>query len=224
MTFVFEPRALLLALLFSIFVIIMLFVMGARFIRRTNIIDIVNEARKSEPIRCRAQLVRLGRSRADDFGRNGGIPYALIFCPGYFTGMHPRDFSAIFYAPLFVGLYMVLLHTVVNGWSRKHKHYKNIISTSMMKFQGRQTVRNMLVMTVLLAGAYFAMFYSPMLGTSAMMGYSSRPTDYVFHYRMDQNMIGRAETEDAGARVRNNPKGLERGSMRYSGTGWPEAY
>jgi hypothetical protein len=90
---------------------------------------------------------------------------------------------------------MVLLHTVVNGWSRKYKHYKNIISTSMMKFQGRQTVRNMLVMTVLLAGAYFAMFYTPMLGTGAMMGYSSRPTDYVFRWRMDQNMIRQAEVE-----------------------------
>ena len=57
-------------------------------------------------------------------------------------------------------MYMILLHTVVNGWRKRHK-YRDIIATSMMKFQGRQTVRNMLVMTLLIAGAYFASFYAP---------------------------------------------------------------
>ena len=37
----------------------------------------------------------------------------------------------------------------------------------MMKFQGRQTVRNMLVMTLLVAGAYFASFYAPMMSSSS---------------------------------------------------------
>lgn len=81
---------------------------------------------------------------------------------------------------------MILLHTVVNGWRGGRNRYKNIISTSMMKFQGRQTVRNMLVITVLLAGGYFAAFYTPMLGTGAMQGFDKRPVDYVYHYRMDQ--------------------------------------
>ena len=89
----------------------------------------------------------------------------------------PEGLSVIFYLPLFIGLYMVLLHTVVNGWRAGRNHYKHIITTSMMKFQGRQTVRNMLVITVLIAGAYFASFYTPMLGTGAMMGFENRPVD-----------------------------------------------
>lgn len=193
MTFILEPRAFLFSLLYSLFVILMLFGMGAQFVRRTNIIDIVNEARKSEPIRA--------VPRWYGFGGIGFILFGGVLgnnMPGFFVHiLHwypPEGFSMIFFAPVFVGLYMVLLHTVVNGWSRKHS-YKNIISTSMMKFQGRQTVRNMLVMTVLLAGAYFAMFYTPMLGTGAIMGLDRRPTDYVFHYRMDQNMIGQTEIE-----------------------------
>ena len=72
---------------------------------------------------------------------------------------------------------MVLLHSVVNGWRKGKNRYKSIISASMMKFQGRQTVRNMLVITVLVAGAYFAAFYSPMLGTGTMMGYDARTVD-----------------------------------------------
>ena len=55
----------------------------------------------------------------------------------------PGAVDALFYLPALAGLYMVLLHTVVNGWRRGANRYKHIISVSMMKFQGRQTVRNM---------------------------------------------------------------------------------
>ena len=51
MSLAFDPQAYLFALAFSAFVILMLFFMLSRFIRRTNIIDVVNEARKSEPIK-----------------------------------------------------------------------------------------------------------------------------------------------------------------------------
>mgnify|MGYP000187628526 FL=1 len=64
----------------------------------------------------------------------------------------PAVVDAVFYLPALAGMYMILLHTVVNGW-RKGRRYRDIIATSMMKFQGRQTVRNMLVMTLLIAGA-----------------------------------------------------------------------
>ena len=47
----FDPQAYLLALAFAAYVVVMLFFLAARFIRRTNIIDIVQESHKSEPIR-----------------------------------------------------------------------------------------------------------------------------------------------------------------------------
>ncbi|MGN1038192.1 MAG: hypothetical protein ACI4P0_02200, partial [Mailhella sp.] len=53
-----------------------------------------------------------------------------------------------------------------------------------MKFQGRQTVNNMLVVTVLIAGGLFAAFYAPMLGTSASMSYDAMAFDYGIHYPM----------------------------------------
>ena len=109
--------------------------------------------------------------------------------------MYPPDWINITYLPLFIGLYMVLLHTVVRGWSGEKNRYKNIITHSMMKFQGRQTVRNMLVITVLIAGAYFASFYVPMMGTTGMLEAERRPIDYAFHYRGDQKMLTRNEIE-----------------------------
>lgn len=185
----FDAQAYLFALAFSVFVILMLFLMGWRSIRRTNIIDIVQESHKSEPIRAVPRW----------YGPVGVLLIALGGFLGYFMSsffvkvLHwyaPSVVDALFYLPALIGLYILLLHTVINGWGGKKKQYRDLISTSMMKFQGRQTVRNMLVMTVLLAGAYFASFYAPMMLSSSGTSVASRPYDYLYHYRCDQDMIG----------------------------------
>ena len=182
----FDPEAYIYALAFAAYVTGMLFFLGGRSIRKTNIMDVVQESHKSEPIRAVPRW----------YGPVGiGLLALGGFCgyiaPSVFVrGLHwypPEGLTAVFYLPALAGLYMLLLHTVVNGWGRRHK-YRDLISTSMMRFQGRQTVRNMLVMTVLIAGAYFASFYTPMLGTGAMMSYDARPVDYAYHFRADQDI------------------------------------
>ena len=170
-----------------------LFALAARFIRRTNIIDIVQESHKSEPIRAVPRW----------YGP-AGIALALAgallgyLMPTFFVKvLHwyaPGAVDALFYLPALAGMYMILLHTVVNGWRRKNQ-YRHIISRSMMKFQGRQTVRNMLVMTLLIAGAYFASFYSPMLSSSSENTYASRPIDFEYHWRADQSLPQRDEVQ-----------------------------
>ena len=189
----FDPQSYLLSLAFAAYVVIMLFFLGGRSIRRTNIIDIVQESHKSEPIR---EVKRW-------YGPVGIVLVVIGALAGYLmpsffvTVLHwypPEGLTAVFYLPALVGMYMILLHTVVNGWRKRHK-YRDIIATSMMKFQGRQTVRNMLVMTLLIAGAYFAAFYSPMLSSSSAYSFSSRPVDFEYHMRSDQEQIGRQEVE-----------------------------
>lgn len=183
----FDPQAYLIALMFSIFILVLLFIMGTRFIRRTNIIDVVNEQRKSEPLRdVKPWFGPLGILLIIAGGFGGYL------MPTFFVKVlrrYPPAWANIAYLPLFIGLYMVLIHTVVRGWKHGKNKYRNIITHSMMKFQGRQTVNNMLVITVLIAGAYFAAFYSPMLGTCAMLETDHRPVDYAFHYRTDQTML-----------------------------------
>lgn len=161
-------QALGFALAFSLYVLLMLFGMLARFIRRTNIIDIVSETRKSEPIREVPKW----------FGPIGIILLFSGLLLGYLTPsfcvlvLHwyaPSALTALAFLPALIGLYMILLHTVVNGWRQGKNRYTHLVTTSMMRFQGRQTVRNLLVVTVLIAGAYFASFYAPMLGTGSML-------------------------------------------------------
>ena len=193
MALTFDPKAYLLALLFAGYVVAVLFWMGNRAVRRTNIMDVVQESHRSEPI----------REVKPWYGRVGILlvvtgALAGYLMPGFFVNVlcwyPPSAVSAVFYLPALVGIYMILLHTVVNGW-RRGKRYQNIITTSMMKFQGRQTVRNMLVMTLLIAGAYFAAFYSPMLSSSSAYSFSSRPVDFEYHMRSDQEQISRQEVE-----------------------------
>ena len=193
MVLTFDPRSYFLSLVFSAYVIAMLFLMGSRRIRGTNIMDIVQESHRSEPIREVKQWY-------------GAVGIALVivggfagyWTPGFFIReLHwypPAVVSAVFYLPALVGMYMLLLHTVVNGW-RKNRKYQDIIATSMMKFQGRQTVRNMLVMTLLIAGAYFAAFYAPMISSNSQYSFSSRPIDFEYHWRNDQNLPQWEEVE-----------------------------
>lgn len=187
MRLTFDGRAYFLPLVFCAFVVVMLFLLGARSIRRTNIIDIVQESHKSEPIRDVPRWYGPAGIGLLIFG--GVLGYMMpIFFVRVLHWYAPEGLTAIFYLPALAGLYLILLHTVVNGWGGRKRQYKDLISTSMMKFQGRQTVRNMLVMTLLIAGAYFGSFYTPMLGTGAMMSYDARPVDYVYHFRADQDI------------------------------------
>lgn len=183
----FDPSAYWIALAFSVFVIGALFLMGWRSVGKTNIIDVVQEPRKSEPIH---EIPRwFGVAGIILLIVGGFLGYSVpSFCVLVLHWYAPEWLTALFYIPALAGLYMILLHTVVNGWKRKKHRYKDIIATSMMKFQGRQTVNNMLVMSLLIAGAYFASFYTPMLGVGAMMSYDQRPIDYMYFYRADQNI------------------------------------
>ncbi|MDE7244737.1 MAG: ABC transporter permease [Oscillospiraceae bacterium] len=192
MRLTFDPAAYALPLAFSVFVIAMMFIMGERSVRRTNIIDIVQETHKSEPIRDVPR--RYGLAGIALLAAGGLLGYmAPVFFVQVLHWYAPEWLTAVFYLPALAGLYLLLLHTVVNGWGGKKHQYKDLIATSMMKFQGRQTVRNMLVMTLLIAGAYFGSFYTPMLGTGSMMSYDARPVDYAYHFRGDQDIPQEAE-------------------------------
>lgn len=157
-----------------------------RYLKRTNIMDVVHEEHKNEPVKVLGTWC-------------GPVGFLLLFLGiilGYFTpeiyyalvpGHYPPAWLNLFFAPVFPGLYMIMLHTVVHGWrSHKKNPYKDIISRSMMKFQGKQTVNNLLVSTVLIAGASFAIFYIPMLAVGQITEVANRPYAYRYHYPITQ--------------------------------------
>lgn len=187
MTLKLDFKCLYLSAAFFVIVVAFSCLTACRYLKRTNIMDVVHEEHKNEPVKepgrwCGAIGILLVLAGAV-CGYSAPSVYMKLF------SAYPSALINLFYAPVFAGLYMIMLHTVVHGWRSHQKHpYKNIISRSMMKFQGKQTVNNLLVSTVLIAGSAFALFYIPMLSVGQTMEIKARPFDYSYHYRMDQTV------------------------------------
>lgn len=192
MKLVLDYRALLISLVFLLCVLLSAFIQGVVFLKRTNIMEVINESRRSEPIREVPSWYGIGGIAMVFVGAFLGFGHSNFFI-SVFQWYPPAIFN-ILYLPVFIGLYMLLLFVVVRGGS-KRKPYKGIISRNMMKFQGRQTVNNMLVLTVLLAGASFGIFYIPMIGSGLYMNVASWEYDYQFHYRQDQDILNKIDLE-----------------------------
>lgn len=192
MALTFDFKCLYLSAVFFVIVVAFSCLTAYRYLKKTNIMEVMHEEHRNEPVRqlgiwCGPVGILLVLAGAI-LGYMAPEIYRNLF------SAYPPAWINIFYAPVFVGLYMIMLHTVVHGWrSHKKKPYKNLIARSMMKFQGKQTVNNLLVSTVLIAGSVFAIFYIPILSVAAVMEINSRPYDYYYHYRADQSIPGEAE-------------------------------
>lgn len=195
MLFIFNLRAYIVPFLFFLFVLFLLLIMENRFLARVNVLDIIHESHRPEPVRAVPSWYGWGGVLLIVLGSSLGY-FAPSFCVRVLQWYAPGFLTAVFYLPALVGLYWVLLFTVVGGWHRGKRRYAHLIESGMMQFQGRQTVRNMLVVTVLVAGAYFASFYTPMMMTSSQAALKNREADYQFFYRADQEMISQAEIQE----------------------------
>lgn len=193
MRFSLNLTAFLWPLAFVVLTTFLLLFNGRRFIKRSNIIDIVNEQRKSEPVK----EVKRSSAILGAVFMVGGAALAVIL-PEVLASMGytPPFWISLFYLLAAAGLYLVLVYAVVHGFGGRKSYYKNIITRSMMKFQGRQTVLNMCVITALVIAAYFAMFYPPNQYATQKAMLDARTTDFAFHSRADESGVpGRAEIE-----------------------------
>ncbi len=206
MELVLDFKCLYLSGVFLIIVVGFSCLTAYRYLNRTNIMDVVHEEHKNEPVK------ELGRW-CGPFGivlLLGGavLGYSApeIYCR-IFEKHYPPVWLNLLYAPVFVGLYFIMLHTVVHGWrSHRKMPYKNMISRSMMKFQGKQTVNNLLVSTVLIAGAAFAIFYIPMMAVGQYMEVQTRPYAYSYRYPVMQKVPAKEEVDDMAAKYRLTTK------------------
>lgn len=181
MLFVFEPLGYGTGILFSLAVGICTGVMASQFMKRTNLMDILNENRKIEP------LVEVSKKY--------GLLSVLLIIGGVVLGngaplvmaslgIRMPGLWSLVYLISIVGVYMFLVYVITHHEKGRNpqRYYRKIIPFSMMKFQGRQTVRNMLIVTILIVCSLFACFYPPQLYTAAL-AYKDSPTDYVIPYR-----------------------------------------
>lgn len=182
-------RCLFASVAFFLLVVVLACVFAWRYLKKTNIMEVIREEHINEPVK------ELGRW----CGPAGFLLILVGAVIGYYAPLiwmtlfssYPPSWLAMLYAPVFIGTYMVMLYTVVYGWGRHKKNpYKDIISRGMMKFQAKQTVNNMLVVTLLIAGGAFAIFYLPTVGLTSVFLYKSYPYDYFYQYPADQKVPG----------------------------------
>lgn len=190
----FSAAGLGISLFFAAVTVLILFFMAARYMRRTNLMDILNEEKKNEPL----QLVKKG------YGIAGGIFLVVGLLFGYagpqltanlLKFQMPAIWNAV-YLVVAVGIYMLFVFFIVYHKRGKHpqKYYHNLISNSMMKFQGRQTVRNMCILAFLTGAALYAGSYIPdklvMFRTMA-----DTPVDFNLIYRQTEQEIQKEDIE-----------------------------
>ena len=193
MTYQFGATGLIFGVGFCIFVTLCIFINGAKFIKRSNIMDIIYEQRKSEVVKDIKPWTGIVGWILVISGLflGYGVPNIIVEIIGYIM---PSIWN-VMYLLSFLGLYMVLTHAIIYSKKGKNpkKYYKNIISTNMMRFSGKQTVRNMCVITFLIAGGLFAAFYTPTIMASLLVDIKNNPIDYAFYYKGNENQINKEE-------------------------------
>ena len=185
MALTFDFRCLFVSLAFSLLAIGFSCFQAWLYVKTKNIMETIHEEHMNEPVKEPGKWC-------------GPAGFLMILASAVIGYLSPRVWERLFqsyppfwlqllYMPIFAGLYMIMLHTVTHGWKSNRKNpYKNIISRSIMKFQAKQTVNSLIITTLLVAGASFAIFY-PATGIPTLLGYSQYPYDYFYQYRADQN-------------------------------------
>ncbi len=182
-------------ILFSAALSLSILFLGTRFIRRANIMDILNASRKTEMVReIKPWCGKLGILLVA-----AGLFLAIAvpqFTVRLFRQGMPTVWNAV-YLLCVAGLYLIILSAV--GRSKKgknpEKYYRNIISTNLMRFTARQTTRNMCVISLLVFVMVLAAFWGVMYYCNATEGGSEAAYDYSLHYPALEHQIGREEIE-----------------------------
>lgn len=169
-------------------------ILGIRFIRRTDIMDVLNAGRKTEMVReirpftgkLGATLVVLGL-------------FLAMAVPSLTVRMFHQGMPAFWNATYLLsaaGLYLVMLSAVARSGRGRNpkKYYGNIISTSLMRFTARQTTRNMCVIALLVFVMVLSAFWGVMYYYSATESGNEAPYDYTMHCPARERQISQEET------------------------------
>lgn len=166
-------------------------VLCVRFMRRTNVMDIINEQRKQEPLKKMvtrryfiAGIVMIAA------GIGGGVILPAV--SGRIFKHIMGAWTNLFYVPAAVGLYRVLVYSIAVHKRGKNpqKYYNHMISYGMAKFQGASMVRNMLVITLLIMGGLLGVFYETLQMSDHYDGYEA---DVSLRYPLDAEELGKAD-------------------------------
>lgn len=185
------PGGLVIGIVFALFLVLCIFLLGLRFIRRVNLIDILNEQRKTEMVR----EIKPWTGRAGILLILTGLVLAMAVpavCMRWFLFVMP-SFWNVTYCISAAGLYLFMLSAIGRTGKGRNpeKYYKNIVSANLMRFTARQTTKNMCVITLLVFVLLLSAFWGAMYYRSAYAEGEDAPYDYSMHYPAEEKQITR---------------------------------
>lgn len=185
---------LLVSVLYSIVIIICMMVLAVTFMKRTNIIDILNEQRTNESVK---------QNLTQRYFIIGVVCLILgILIAGVGAQVYSRIMKQnlgawvnLFYLLSLFGLYRILVYSIVvhKRGRNPQKYYKNLISYGLLKFQGKSIVKNMLIVCLLIVCSLFACLYSPTRYMTERDGINKNPADYTMSYPLSADELNQTD-------------------------------
>ncbi len=195
--FAFTLPGIGLGVLFSVVIFLIILVQAVRFMRRSNIMDILNEQRKQESVK---KMVSPRYLTSGLLLTVTGLLVGFVLPTVVVNLFHHwlGGWTNLFYLLTLVGLYQIMVYSISCHRRGKNpqKYYRNLVSYGMLKFQGRSIVRNMLVITLLLAGGLFAAFYIPTQSSSFQTGLEKNEALYSWYYTEDADELTQEDVLD----------------------------
>lgn len=182
------------SLIYGAVVFLLVIGLAVRFMKQSNIMDILNQQRKQEPLKkmvtpkyLASGVVLLAAGILMGFL----MPTAVTRMTGHYLGA----WTNLFYLAALWGLYQILVYSISchRRGRNPQNYYNNLVSYGMLKFQGRSIVRNMLVITLLLAGGLFAVFYIPQNTMNMQDEFGKHEAMYNLFHTKGADVPGRAE-------------------------------
>lgn len=180
-------------ILFTLILALFLFYYGLRFVKRSNIMDILRAGHKTEMVRIIPPWTgKLGIVLiVTGLLLGTGVPTISAYVFNY---LMPSAINVTYLLAL-AGLYLFLLSTVAqaNAGKKKQKYYKNLINISMMRFTAKATTKNMCVIALLLLCSLFAVFFGMMYADSADAGVTPNSRAFSIHHPLEEKQVSQEE-------------------------------
>lgn len=193
--FSFTVSGLLFSVCYALILFLFIQFQAGRAMKRTNVIEVINEQRRQEPMKksvSKAYLISgIALTLAGIFGALI-LPQIVAYTAGIFLG----SWTNAFYLAAVFGVYRVLVYAVSSHQKGRNpqKYYNNLIDYGMMKFQGASVVRNMLVTRSSCRRAVRRLLSPTMLtGSSSEQGYEA---EYSYRYLNDADEPSESMVKD----------------------------
>ena len=191
MVYRFGWKGFIVGIAFCIVLVLLLFLAGRRFIRRTDIMEILRSGQKTEMVKVIPSWTGKVGVILTVTGIVLGLGVPAVAAKVLLINI-PSIFNLVYLVAL-AGIYLIILSFVSQSSAGKHreKYYKNLVSISMMRFTAKVTTKNMCVIVLLLFCSLFAAFFGMLYSDQSGITIGENEKAYALHFPVQEEQITR---------------------------------